>query len=82
MSRLGEFLWLQKTVGLGPAENVVWMKFCISVGLAKVNVGLLLRVMKTLLELVLILPTWTRVAAFDAVSEEPLPVSGMIGTWG
>ena len=39
MSRLGEFLWLQKTVGLGPAENVVWMKFCISVGLAKVKVG-------------------------------------------
>ena len=72
---------MQKTVGLGPAEKVVWMKFCISVGLANVKVGLVLRVMKTLLELVLILPTCTREAAFVApVSDDPLPESGIVGT--
>jgi hypothetical protein len=51
------------------------------VGLAKVKVGLVLRVMKTLLELVFILPTCTREAAFVApVSDDPLPESGIVGT--
>ena len=39
------------------------MKLCISVGFAKVKVGLVCRVMKTLLELMLVDPTWTSAAA-------------------
>ena len=49
-------------VGLGPAGKVAWMKLCISVGFANVKVWLVLRVMKTLLELMLVVPSWVRAA--------------------
>ncbi len=39
--------------------KVAFKKLCISVGLAKVNVGFVFNVMKTLLELMLAVPTWT-----------------------
>jgi hypothetical protein len=44
-------------VGLGPEGKLLLMKPCISVGLAKVKVSLVLRVMKTLLELMFVVPT-------------------------
>jgi hypothetical protein len=43
---------------LGPLAKLDFMKVCMSVGLAKVKVGLVLRVMNTLLELMLVLPDW------------------------
>ena len=49
-------------VGLGPEGKVAWMKLCISVGFAKVKVWLVLRVMNTLLELMLVVPSWARAA--------------------
>lgn len=54
------------------------MKFCISVGLLKVKVGLVCRVMKTLFELMLVVPTWARAA--DAVDWLlSLVVLGVVG---
>ena len=41
-----------------PVGKVAWMKLCISVGLAKVKVGVVFRVMNTLLELMLVVPDW------------------------
>lgn len=49
-------------VGFGPEGKVAWMKLCISVGFAKVKVWLVLRVMNTLLELMLVVPSWARAA--------------------
>lgn len=51
------------------------MKLCISVGFAKVKVGLVCKVMKTLLELILVDPTWTSGAA-------PTGATGVEGTEG
>jgi hypothetical protein len=58
------------------------MKFCISVGLAKVKVGLLLRVMNTLLELMVIFPVWTREAELEAIVVESDPELGTVGLVG
>lgn len=65
-------------MGLGPEGKEVWMKDCISVGLLKVKVGFVCRVMKTLLELILADPTWTRGAApAGAVGVEGPGVGGV-----
>lgn len=59
------------------------MKLCIVVGLGKVKVGLVLRVMKTLLELMLVEPTWDKagragVGGVEGV-EGSLGVEGVVG---
>ncbi len=58
------------------------MKFCISVGLAKVKVGFVWRVMKTLFELMFTLPTWVRVAPEELIGSPPGGVTGGITTGG
>jgi hypothetical protein len=49
------------------------MKLCIWVGLANVKVGLVCREMNTLLEFILVVPTWTRAA---------LAPTGVVGVEG
>ena len=56
MSRLGLCLCEQYTVGLAPLGKSALMKDCISVGFAKLKVGLVFRVTKTLLELIVAFP--------------------------
>ena len=68
-------------MGLGPLGKEAWIKLCIWVGLLKVKVGLVCRVMKTLLELMLALPTWTRGAA-PAGAVGVLGVEGVEGAEG
>lgn len=59
-------------MGLGPLGNVACRKDCISVGFAKVKVVLVLRVMKTLLELMLTVPTW------DSAAEAGMTTGGSV----
>lgn len=57
MSRSGDALWEQYTEGTVEFGKFVFMKLSISFWLAKVNVGLVLKVTKTLFILVFGLPT-------------------------
>jgi hypothetical protein len=62
---------------LGPEGKEDWRKFCMSVGLLKVKVGLVCRVMKTLLELMLVAPDCER-----AVEAAGVGVGGETGVGG
>lgn len=55
---MGLALWEQYTVGFCAPGSSDFIKLCISVGLSKVNVGFVLRVTKTLFELIVALPDW------------------------
>lgn len=54
------------------------MKLCISVGLAKVKVGLVIRVTNTLLELTVAIPDWERAERDSVPAELPAGV-GVVG---
>jgi hypothetical protein len=56
VSKFGEFLCAQYTVGFTPVGKVAVMKFCMSVGLEKVKVGFVFKVINTLFEFILVLP--------------------------
>lgn len=62
-------------MGLGPDATVVLMKFCISVGLSNVNVGLVFRDTNTLLLLMVTVPDctnpWVLAEAAEVAVEDP-----------
>jgi len=61
---------------------VAFKKLCISVGLAKVNVGLVFKVIKTLFELILAFPTWTNGSGLEAGGAAGVGLLGVTGGTG
>lgn len=64
-------------MGLAPEGNSALIKLCMSVGLLKVKVGLVLRVTNTLFEFMVALPDWYRFARLIIPEDPPLLGAGV-----